>query len=214
MKNVILVEDRIFRQKNHLGDKTVELEKFSFLENISGGVAFTELKQHVLEKKYSVFDNYSTILLHRSAFETEVRNGLINYLKDRNNNKLVFFSGGITGAQLSKLKNLEFMLMNVTEFYSNNLFVFLEHDAENLLQLAFGDMWETSILIDAIEKLTIYEKKFTIDTPFSRIEDNLGLNNVIIEKYFSDIKSPSSKISKSELGSVLKKMNDNLKSIL
>jgi hypothetical protein len=214
MKNVILVEDRIYRQKNQLGDKTVELEKFAFLENISGGVAFTKLKQQLLDKKYSVFDNYSTILVHRSAFEPEVRNGLIDYLKDRSNKKLVFFSGGITGAQLSKLKNLDFMLMNVTEFYSDNLFVFLESDAKNLMQLAFGDKWETSILIDAIEKLTIYEKTFTIDTPFSRIEDNLELNIAIIEKYFSDIKSPSLKMSKSDLGIVLRKMNDNLKSIL
>lgn len=211
MDNVILVEDRTFRQRNMLGEKAIELKNFNFLKNISGGDGFAELKNQLLEKKYSVFDEYSTILLHRSAFETEVRNGLIEYLKEYNK-RLVLFSGGITGSQLSRVKNLEFMLINVTEFYSDNLLFFLRNNANNLLELAFGNNWKTSVLIDAIDKLTIYEKVFS-NKPWVIIEEDLKMNNSIIEKYFSEL-SNKSIITKVEIGFVLNKMNKDLKSIL
>jgi hypothetical protein len=213
MNNVILVEDRIFRQKNLLGERASDLENFSLLKNVSGGDDFTEIKKQILAKNYSVFDDYSTILVHRSAFETEQRNGLTEYIKDYTK-RLVLFSGGISGSHLSKLKKSDLMLMNVNEFYSENLFIFLESNAENLLQLAFGNNWQKSILIDAIEKLTLYEKTFLKDTPFSRIEDDLKLKTIIIEKYFNDAKINEIKVSKSEIGIVLKKMNEELKEFL
>lgn len=211
MKNVILVEDRIYRQRNMLGEKVTEFENFNFLNNISGGEAFVELKNQLLEKKYSIFDDYSTILLHRSAFEAEVRNGLMEYLKNYPK-KLVLFSGGITGSQLSRVKNMDFMLINVTEFYSDNLLLYLRNKADNLLELAFGNNWKTSVLIDAIDKLTFYEKLFN-NKPWVTIEEDLKLNNIIIEKYFTEI-SNKSIITKQDIGFVLNKMNTDLKAIL
>jgi len=212
MEKLILIEDRIFRQKNLLGEKASELQNFTFLRNISGGDDFAIIKKQILEKNYTVFDEYSTILLHRSAFETKIRNGLIEYLKDFPK-RLVLFSGGISGSHLSKLKKADLMLMNVTEFYSDNLFNFLKDNAENLLQLAFGKNWQASILIDAIEKITIYEKKLIKDTPFSRIESDLEMNKLINEKYFNKVKT-NDRMSKSELGIVLKKMNEDIKEML
>ena len=211
MKQVILIEDRIHRQKNQLGQKIGELQSFPVLTNISGGEAFVELKNQLSEKKYSIFDDYSTIMLHRSAFEADVRNGLIEYLKDYHK-KVVFFSGGITGSQLTKLKNIEFMLINVTEFYSENLLIFLRNNAENLLELAFGNNWKTSILIDAIDKLSLYEKAFN-QKPWDTVEEDLKLSNTIINKYFLNL-SKKSIVSKDEIRFVLNKMNTDLKSIL
>jgi hypothetical protein len=211
MKNVILVEDRIYRQRNLLGEKVAELEQFTTLKNIAGGEEFAEIKMQIMANKYSVFDEYSTILLHRSAFEAEVRNGVIDYLKDYNK-KLVLFSGGITGSQVSRLKNMELMLINVTEFYSENLLLFLKDGGDNLLELAFGKNWETSVLIDVIDKLTIYEKGL-VKKPWVAVEEDLKLNNAIIEKYFTELSSKSV-ITKDEIRFVLDKMNANLKSLL
>jgi hypothetical protein len=213
MKSVILVEDRIYRQKNMLGEKVNEFKNFNFLKNISGGEDFAELKKQLLEKKYSVFDDYSTILIHRSAFDAEVRNGLMEYL-NHYHKKLVLFSGGITGSQLNRLKNMELMLINVTEFYSENLLIFLRNNAENLLELAFGNNWKKSILVDAIERLTLYEKAFVSKKkPWETVEGDLKLNNAIIDEYFLEL-SRNIFIDKVEIGIVLKKMNADLKSIL
>jgi hypothetical protein len=211
MKNVILVEDRLYRQRNMLGEKVIEFENFSFLKNISGGEPFAELKEQLFEKKYAIFDDYSTILLHRSAFEAEVRNGLIEYLKDYHK-KLVLFSGGITNSQLSRVKYMEFMLINVTDFYSDNLLLYLRNNADNLLELAFGNNWATSVLIDAIEKLTLFEKHFN-NKPWVTIEEDLKLNNAIIEKYFIEL-SNKPRITKDDIRLALNKMNTDLKSIL
>jgi hypothetical protein len=211
MGNVLLIEDRTYRQRNLLGDRLIELNKYNFLKNISGGEEFTVLKDQMVERKYSVFDAYSTILLHRSAFDTDVRNGLIEYLKDYKK-KVVLFSGGITGSQFNKIKNVEFMLINVTEFYSDNLLYFIKNGADNLLELAFGNSWEMSILIDSILKITIYAKSFE-SKPWDIIKYDLNLYNIIVEKYFSEL-STKVIISKGEIGDVLTKMNLDLKSIL
>ena len=209
MKNVIIIEDRIFRQKNILGDKASNLNNYPFLKNISGGEDFANLKNQITEKKYSVFDDFSTILLHRSAFEADIRNEIMDYLKN-STKKLVLFSGGISGSQITKLKNADLMLMNVSDFYSDKLFLFLNNNAENLFQLAFGDNWQTSILIDAIEKLTVYEQTCSKDTPFSIIESDLEFPPLIIGKYFSKIE-PNARINKFQIATFLENMNADLK---
>ncbi len=209
MTNVIIIEDRVFRQQNLLGDKTSDLKNYSFLKNISGGEDFTNLKNQIIEKKYSVFDDFSTILLHRSAFDADIRNEIMEYLKN-SSKRLVLFSGGISGSQITKLNTADLMLMNVSDFYSEKLFLFLNDNAENLLLLAFGDKWQTSILIDAIEKLTIYEKKYSKDTPFSIIESDLEFPPLITDKYFSEIE-PNARINKSQITTFLENMNADLK---
>ena len=82
MENVIIIEDRIFRQQNILGDKASNLNNYPILKNISGGEDFANLKNQITEKKYSVFDDFSAILLHRSAFEADIRNEIMDYLKN------------------------------------------------------------------------------------------------------------------------------------
>ena len=209
MKNVIIIEDRVFRQQNLLGDKTSDLKKYPFLKNISGGEDFTKIKNQIIEKRYSVFDDFSTILLHRSAFDADIRNEIMEYLKN-SHKRLVLFSGGISGSQITKLKTADLMLMNVSDFYSEKLFLFLNDNAENLLLLAFGEKWQTSILIDAIEKLTLYEKTYSKDTPFSIIESDLEFPPLITDKYFSEIE-PNARINKSQITTFLENMNVDLK---
>lgn len=213
MIKVILIEDRIERQKKLLGSKLNELKEIPFLKNISGGTDFADIKGKIIEKNFSFLDDYEIVMLHRSAFDSEIRNSLLNYLKEYPK-KLVLFSGGITGCQISKLKNLEFMLLNVTEFYSENLLLFLKNNAINLLELAFGEKWETSLLIDAIEKLTLYEKAYKSEKPFFRIESDLEINNLHLNEFFLELKSGESKVSKEQLKNILTRMKAKLISIL
>lgn len=211
MKTAILIEDRVQRQKKHLGQQMDKLAEFSFLENISGGEMFADIKTNLFNKAYSIFNDYSVIMLHRSAFETEVRNALIENLK-KTDKKLVLFSGGISGCQISKIEKLEFMSINVTHFYSDNLILFLSKNAENLLELAFGKEWKMSILIDAFDKLTLYEKNL-VKKPWDRVETDLRLIDSIKQEYFTEL-SQQPFISNSDIRIVLEKMKNNLKTFL
>ena len=85
MIKILLIEDRIHRQKNIFGKNLVELNKFSILKNISGGNDFVDIQKKLINKEYSALEEYSTIMLHRSAFETNTRNGLIDFLKKTTN---------------------------------------------------------------------------------------------------------------------------------
>jgi hypothetical protein len=212
MTHVILIEDRIYRQQNILGDKASNLNNYLFLKNISGGEEFTQIKNQILEKKYSVLDQFSTILFHRSAFDSDARNGIMNYFNN-SQKKIVQFSGGISGSHITKVKHADLMMMNVSEFYSDKLFQFLDNNAENLLQLAFGNNWPISILINAIEKLTIYEKTYSEEIPYSVVESNLEFPQDITDKYFGKFES-NIRITKSQLDGILKSMNADLKELL
>ena len=207
----ILIEDRVNRQKNLLGRKLNELTQFTFLKNIPGGKNFEELNQKLNDKEYTVLDEFSLIMLHRSAFETNTRNGIIEHLK-KSNKKVVFFSGGITSCQINKIDSLDFLLINVNLFYSENLFYFLKNNGDNLLELAFGREWQTSILIDTYEKLVIYFKSFE-RKPFAKIDSEILFNSWIIQNFFKDY-AQNEIIEKSELETILEKIKKELDNIL
>lgn len=206
----LLIEDRVHRQNKLLGKNLNELIK-PFLKNISGGQEFANIQKNLTSKEFSVLDEYSVIMLHRSAFDTNTRNGLIEYLR-KADKKIVFFSGGISGCQISKIGNLELLLINVNQFYSENLILFLNNEASNLQELAFGNNWRISNLIDVYDKLIIYTKSF-IRKPWLSIEVDLKLNSWIKENYFSDLHQRDL-INKSELEEVLNKMNTDLKNLI
>ena len=206
----ILIEDRVHRQKKLLGQNLNELIK-PFLTNISGGQDFADIQKSLINKEFSVLDEFSVIMLHRSAFDTNTRNGLIDYLR-KVDKKIVFFSGGISGCQISKIGNLEFLLINVNQFYSENLMLFIKNEAQNLQELAFGNNWRISNLVDVYDKLILYTKSF-IKKPWLTIEIDLKLNSWIKDHYFSGLHQRDL-INKSELEEVLNKMNSDLKKLI
>lgn len=210
MIKAILIEDRVHRQKNLLGENLNELIK-PFLTNISGGQEFADIQKSLINKEFFVLDEFSVIMLHRSAFDTNTRNGLIDYLR-KTEKKIVFFSGGISGCQVSKIGNLEFLLINVNQFYSENLILFLKNEVQNLQELAFGNNWRISNLVDVYDKLILYTKSF-IKKPWMTIEIDLKLNSWIIDHYFSGFYQRAL-INKSELEEVLNKMNEDLKKLI
>jgi hypothetical protein len=211
MRKVLLIEDRVHRQKNIFGENLDKLNEFSTLKNISGGKDFFDIQQSLINKDYSVLEEYLVIMLHRSAFETNTRNGLIDYLR-KTDKKVVFFSGGISGCQISTIGNIEFLLINVNQFYSENLMLFLKNEAKNLLELAFGNNWQISNLVDAYDKLTLYSKSF-IKKPWANIEVDLKLNNWIREEYYSEL-SKKDFINKFDLEVISNKMNKDLKKLI
>lgn len=208
----ILIEDRIKRQQNQLGIRYDEFINMPFLNNIAGGQSFVDIQSKLNNKEYSVLEEYEVIMLHRSAFDTNTRNGLIEYFK-KTYKKVVFFSGGISGCQINKIGSLEFLLINVNQFYSENLFLFLHNDSQNLLELAFGNKWQISILMDTYEKLVLYSKSINNRQPYAKVEEDLKLNDWIKKYYFIELQQKNL-IEKIDLLRVLETIKPEIEKIL
>lgn len=211
MYSAILIEDRAERQKIQFGEHLERMGNFNFLNNISGGISFEEIQNKIENSEYSILDMYSVIMLHRSAFGTSVRNGLLEYFK-KTSKKIIFFSGGISGCQITYLGELEIMLLNVKEFYSDNLILFLENGANNILELAFGNKWKLSNMIDAYDKLIIYTQNYK-ERPWARIEEDLKFSNWIKDFYFKNVEK-NNLIAKNYLDEVLNKIEFDIKEAL
>jgi hypothetical protein len=211
MIRTLLIEDRVNRQKKYLAERLSELNKLLNLKNISGGDEFEEIYFRFQKSDFSALDEFSSILIHRSAFSVNTRNELIDYLRQKEK-KVVFFSGGISSCEVTKIGKTELLLINVDQFYSENLFYFLENGANNLLELAFGKNWQLSTLVDTYEKLSFYLKSYQ-DRPLIKIENDLKLNIWIKGEYFNN-QLNNSIISKSVIEDILNKISADLKKIL
>lgn len=211
MDKILLIEDRVNRQKKYLGEKLSDLKIYQSLKNICGGQEFDNVYNDFLSSKFDVVNDFSCLLIHRSAFPVNTRNELIQFVKQRNL-KVVFFSGGISDIELSQIGKSELLLIDVSIFYSKNLFVFLDNNANNLLELAFGKDWQISILADTIEKLILYCKSYKA-CPMIKIERDLNLNNWVKKQYFS-LNSGSNVIDISILESLKEKISADLKRLI
>ena len=149
MKKILLVEDIPQRQANFLEKQGIDLLLFS-----------DRLINCAEEKYHSIIDDiknnnidwtqYSTILIHRSGFETQRE--ILKNICQENKIKLVFFSGGISSTFYTD-KPYEFLQLNSKDLYTKNLELFLESNKNNLLELAYGDKWKINILLNNLEKI-------------------------------------------------------------
>jgi hypothetical protein len=211
MDKILLIEDRVNRQKKYLGEKLSDLNKYQNLVNICGGMEFDKVYNDFLCSRFEIINDFSCLLIHRSAFPVNTRNELIQFVKQRNL-KVVFFSGGISDIELSQIGKSELLLIDVSKFYSKNLLVFLENNANNILELAFGKDWQISILADTLEKLILYCKSFKA-CPMIKIERDLNLNNWVRNQYFN-LNSHSNVIELSILENLKEKISADLKRLI
>ncbi|MFN4915306.1 MAG: hypothetical protein ACK5FT_08300 [Sphingomonadales bacterium] len=211
MKKVILIEDRVFRQEKHLGQGLLtELQGFKNLRNVAGGEEFTRIKENLMTDDFSVIDEYDVLFIHRSAFDADIRNKIIAIIGETEK-ILVFFSGGVTGCSFTSINDAQLLIINVGLFYSKNLFLFLENDCSNILELGFGDDWRLSVLLDAYERLSFYITTYDSPKPFIKIESDIEMNSWVRSKYFSEM---DGLISLDHLRSVSKSMLSNINEML
>lgn len=211
MKKIILIEDRVNRQKKVLGAKYEEFESLvlkNIFKNIQGGKDFDEIIEHLNNSKFGILPEYDIIIFHRSAFSNEIRNKLLEFA--RNHKKtVVSFSGGISSIELSTQNSFTFLLMNVNEFY-HNLLDFLTDEEKNIYKLAFGKQWRINLLYEGVEKLTkfLHEQPNDFKKPYSAFETSIP-NTFIKQHYFNDVEA-NQRISKNELEEIVKKIANDL----
>ncbi len=149
MKKILLIEDRVERQKIFTEVTNIDLNRYS-------NIIDNQIK---IDKKE--LGNYSTIITHRSAYGSE-NSSMLGFLKEyceKNSIQLVFFSGGITSTFYSNEK-YEFLLLNSKAFYSENLNYFLDDinngNEPNLLILGYGKNWKTNLMANILEKINLF----------------------------------------------------------
>jgi hypothetical protein len=149
VKKILLIEDRVERQKKFTEDTGIDISSYSdILDNQ------TTLNKNILE-------NYDTIVTHRSAYGN-VDEDILGYLKEycaNTKTKLIFFSGGISSTYYSNIK-YEFLLLNSKSFYSKNLKLFLDDfkttNKANLLLLAYGTNWKINVMLNVLSKINLF----------------------------------------------------------
>jgi hypothetical protein len=210
MKRAILIEDRVFRQKNYLGDNLNKLMNLDNLLNVSGGEGFTIIKERFLSDDYTLINDYDVLMIHRSAFDTEIRNKIISNIGDSNKD-LILFSGGVSGCSFTSIKKAQLLVMNVDQFYGSNLFLYVQNGCANLLELAFGENWRLSVLLEAYDRLSFYIKGYSSPKPFTRIESDIEISDWVKNNYFKDLKGM---VVLEDLKVVLQKMALNINDML
>jgi hypothetical protein len=184
MKKVILIEDRPNRQIDFVKEINKSLNEISILENICGFEKFNLFKEILSSSHLTEFDKYEVIIIHRSALSSTERLRLIDFAR-KNSKVLVLFSGGISSISLQKLGNGNLLTINSKDLYSNSLINFLNNNATNILELAFGVNWKINLEVSLLDRLTLYLNYYQ-NKPIQIIFSDLKVNDWIKEVYFKD----------------------------
>jgi len=179
MKKILLLDNRETRQKDLC---KYDLNKYHrILDNIISDDK-CEQKLDIFLEDSSSFDNYDAILMHENIYEDRHNKVLTSIKEYCKNNKthLVLFSG-----ENSKCYNNEILSLDSTEFYSQNLEIFLKETLKcekiNILILGYGNKWEQAILLNILEKINLFinENEEFIDYEEFEI-DNINISSLLI----------------------------------
>jgi len=109
----------------------------------------------VFTEDNTIFDTYSTVIIHEGIYEEEKREALFEALKaycKTNQKRLAIFSGNITQASLNDgiLRLSPSILYKHLKLYINN---------EDLSILVYGENSSLNLMLNALEKLNLITKK-------------------------------------------------------
>ncbi len=181
MKKILLIEDVTERQKEFMHDQDFTLD------------AYSEILENAIDDKYkkislnlnintATLENYSVIMVHKSAFEHE--SGItINKIEQhckQNKTPLVLFSGSL--GNYYNNAQYDYLELNSKDFYSQNLKLFLDEyrkSNENILMLSYGSSWVLNTLLNILEKTNIFlRKNKDSDIVYSEFENFSKINKL------------------------------------
>lgn len=139
MRKILIVDDRVERQKSQLGEND-----FEELKTIPGVKLMYELPAE------EALGEYSLLAFHLSYLKQEKRLGEIQSYVQREGKQLILFSGGIAQHQFSEKGRR--LTLNSRDFYSSQLIPFLKdflkEDAnDRLIKLLYGENWKLPLLV-------------------------------------------------------------------
>lgn len=158
-KKVLIVENRLERQKDYLGENLIfQLEELTKLGNVICADADAIQKYKTFKGTNDlpddfVSEDYDLLAIHKSFADEDMDKlpQLVRLSKD-----IVFFSGGISQTMYNPNPSTgkANLFINSRDFYSERLILFLrkyteEEIAPNLQYLVDGENWVLSMLLEA-----------------------------------------------------------------
>ena len=146
MKQIILIEDRVERMKRLA---PIKFESIPFLKLITAS-KYDEFIFKLKKGELEFLNDFDCIISHKSALSVAQRDIIKKYCKSFNKT-LVFFSGGISYSFYND-DIFPYLNINVKEFYSDNLKLFLnevqDNNKINVSILQFGEKWKLNKLLN------------------------------------------------------------------
>ncbi len=181
MKKILLIEDVTERQKEFMYGNFFTLDDYSdILENAIND-KYKEIASNLRNNRIA-FEDYSMIMVHKSAFENEagITINKIEQYCEQNKTPLVLFSGSL-GNYYNNAK-YDYLELNSKDFYSQNLKLFLDEYAKgrgNILMLSYGSNWILNTLLNILEKTNIFlRKNKDSDIVYSEFENFTKINKL------------------------------------
>jgi len=181
MSKILLIEDQLERQNNFMSFLDFSLTDYkevlnnAILENYQ--TISKELKDDIFN-----FDEYDIIIVHKSAFENEVRTVIskLEHFCKETKKSLVLFGGDASSYYNNN--EYEHLQINSKFFYSENLKLFLDDYIEgnkNLLILSFGKKWQLNIVLNVVEKINFFlEKNNDEDIVYQEFRNETDINQL------------------------------------
>lgn len=177
MKYIILIEDRIERQKQYLGENCVERFRTIPNLNIPQSSECRRYIENINDGQMNDLNGFNLIIIHRSPLNQKGLQVLSSYCKEHQKD-LILFSG--SNSQITYYNdNSQALSINSKDFYSESLIDFLyEYATDNayhLLKLIYGESWMLSYLMKYRQLSKIVEKE---ESPENRIFIEEKLNEI------------------------------------
>lgn len=194
MKNkIILIEDRVDRMENLLGDDKNSISKIEEGLILKKGNEAEKIFENIRNKDINELKGYDLIMMHYSPLNAVGKDLIDTFCKEEGNKKLVYFSGGLS--TITYLNNhYECLSLNSSQFYTKNLIEIFK-DYSNiedipLLQLAYGPKWELNILLKyrTLLKDLIFQQKKILDNESSQNNSDKKNTQKIINRITNDLK--------------------------
>lgn len=161
-------------------------EKFEDTLEIVKGDGWCDERLDAFMEDNTIFDTYSTVIIHESIYEEEKRDALFKVLKaycKTKQKRLAIFSGNHTQASFSDgiLRLSPSILYKHLKLYIKN---------KDLRILAYGENYSINLMLNTLEQINLYISNDTQQVLFDDFEDNvdlLKLKDVLTEDEYNQL---------------------------
>lgn len=194
MKHIILIEDRIERQKQYLGD--IGVDRFGTIPNLNMPQS-SECRGYIdtiNDGRMDDLNDFNLIIIHRSPLNQKGLLALSSYCKEQQKD-LILFSGGNSQSTYHN-DNFQALAINSKDFYSELLIDFMikyiNGKVNNLLELIYGDNWMLGYLmkyrqLSKILETEKLENKIAIEEKMNEILEITGIRSDDVDSEINQI---------------------------
>lgn len=182
--NVLFIEDRPFRREHFLSNGQKDIERMKSIKGLimPDGDESRRIISEINRKKYDFSENPKLIIIHKTSLDTLGQSFLDTTCKSQKID-LVFFSGGISQLFYNS-DGYNFLSMNSSDLYSDNLISFLQRFCNNeqphLLEIA-NKNWKLAYLylarqlFDSLELEEEEDRIYAFNSKLDYIRKTVGM---------------------------------------